>query len=231
MLRKFLITFTMTAILFGPAAAQEFNLEAGSLSVTGEATAHAPNTTAVVDFGVQSRAATPGEAVAMNNKMLTKAFKELKELEIDDADIQTSNINLSEWYDRDLERNNGFELSNIVRVQVQELDVLGDLLTQITDAGVNWIRFSHMAPAKDAINESDLRKKAAKNARKKAELYAESLSLDIVGILSVSEPGRTSYPAKMRSMAKIESDSMPVSGGESSVTSRVNVTYLVKLVE
>jgi uncharacterized protein YggE len=221
----------MAISVFGPATAQEFTLEAGSLSVYGEATAHAPNTTAVVNFGVKSRASTPGEALAMNNKTLTRAFKKLKELQIDDADIQTSNINLSEWFDHDIKRNNGFEVTNIVRVQVQELEVLGDLLTQVTDSGVNWIRFSHMAPAKDAIDKSDLRKEAAENARKKANLYAEALNLEIIGIISVSEPNEDNYPTQMSAMAKIESSSMPISGGDSSFKSGLNVTYFVKLAE
>jgi uncharacterized protein len=222
----------ISAALSVPALAQETVVKDGTLAVTGRSSVSVENTAAKVNFGVQVQAPTSAEAVSRNTRLLTDVFEAVAEHGIKPEDMQTSNISLHQINDRHTQHITGYRMNNRVSIHVSDIAKLGDILTAATDAGINRIDGVQMVPAKDAVDQNELRRLAAEDARAKATLYADSLGLEITGILSVAEQViHRPQPYQMDHMMAAKAESMPIAGGSSEAGSSLHVTYKVQLSE
>jgi len=69
------------------------------ISVTGEGKAYAKPDIAVISFGVHTEAIKSQDAVNQNNEKMNAVIKGIKELGVEDKDIQTTLYNLTPLYD------------------------------------------------------------------------------------------------------------------------------------
>lgn len=131
----------------------------------------------------------------------------------------------------------GWIASRTTAIEVTGLDVLGELVAELTAAGADVAGpFWQLDPVNAA--HSAARRAAASDARSRAEDYAHALGLDIAGIAWVAEPGLrlSSEPAGRafavaaageRARGAAAEDVIDVSPAEMTVTAAVEVGFTI----
>jgi len=198
------------------------------IAVEGKGTVTAVPDTASINTGVTNRANTAREALTANNKAMSSLFRQLSKAGIDEKDIRTRNFSVSPYYER-YERNKprliaGYQAANQVTVTVRDLKQLGRLLDSVVSAGsnrVNGVQFSVAEPEK-LLDQA--RRKAVKDAMRRAHLYADAAGAGLGKILQIQERG-TRYPQpRMMAAEALRSDkSVPVSRGTQTLSATVGI--------
>ena len=218
-----------TSAMAAPGMTCGAGAEVSRLSVTGEGMARIAPDMATVQLGVTTQGDSAKAAMDQNSDQQAAVVKALTDAGIDEAQIQTSGLNLNPLMKYDEDRAptvTGYQASNMVSVRVTDLARLGEVLDAIVSAGaneINGIEFSREDGA-DALD--DARKQAVADARRKAEVLAEAAGLTLGPVLSIrdsqSSGGR---PRPMMRMEAAMADSVPVQAGEMEMSSRVDIDY------
>ncbi len=203
-----------------------------SLSAYGET--RLPPDQATINLGVQTEAATAGEALRANATKMTAVIASLKRGGLTDRDIQTSNLSINPQYvyvENQPPRLTGYQVSNQVVITVRDLKSLGPAIDASVNAGANNAGGISLGLSDPSKAEDAARLDAVKTLNAKAELYARATGYRIVRLVTLSEGGGYTPPSPMPIMAmavKREAfDSTPVAGGELRVRIDVNAVYEV----
>lgn len=207
------------------------------MTINGEGFVMAKPDMASLSVGVIAQGKTAAEASEENTRRMATLFAALKELGIQDADIQTTNYYVGPRYALpDPARPGGesqivgYDVTNTVTVKVRDLKKLGAAIDRFVGVaqGANSLsglsfEFANPEPLMD-----EARKKAVGDAKRKAELYASAAGLTLGPIQAISEAGAyTPMPMFVRaemSMAKAAAD-VPISQGENRVSANVSITW------
>ena len=192
------------AALPSAAAAQQTTVVAAPLagtrldvSATGAAT-RVPDI-AVVSAGVVTRAQTATGALEQNGARMERVRQALKRAGIADRDIQTSNISLNPEY-RYVENQPpqlvGYTASNQLNVRFRDIRNTGKILDALVAEGANQINGPSLTIDKPEEALDEARTKALAAGRARAELYARSLGMRVVKLISVSESGGYAVPPR-----------------------------------
>lgn len=198
-----------------------------SIRVSGHAVVMAQPDQAEIDLGVVTEAKTAAMAAEQNARRLDKVLAELKKTLGPDASIKTLSYSLNPNYRYPKEGGKpeitGYIASNIVRVTLARLNGAGKAIDTAIQAGANTVhRLQYSLRDEHAAQASALREAAA-NARAKAGTLAESLSLTITKVLSVSESQSSPITPLRRDLALAEarSTATPVEPGTIEVRAEV----------
>lgn len=200
-----------------------------NLSAYGEVKA-APDM-ATITFGVQTEAATAQEAMRDNAAQMTRVVAALRRAGVAERDIQTSGLNLSAQYDyvqNEPPKLRGYQAVNRVTVVINDLTKVGTTADAVVAAGVNQIDGISFGLKDPTAAENQARQLAVRNLQAKAQLYAQSLNVQLSGIRNLTEGGGYSPPPPMppmfaaRAVSMDRAESTPVSAGE--LTVRIDIT-------
>ena len=163
---------------------------------------------AIISAGVVTKSTTATGAIADNAARMDRVRAALRRAGIADKDIQTSSINLNPDYR--YENNQapvltGYQASNNVSVKFRDIRNSGKILDALVAEGANQINGPSLTIAQPDAAYDEARTKALAAGRARAELYARSLGMRVVKLLSVSEAaGYSRGPVPMAMMAKAE---------------------------
>jgi hypothetical protein len=164
------------------------------IDATGEVT-RIPDV-AIISAGVVSRSATATGAIQDTADRMSRVLAALKRSGVEDRDIQTSNVSLNPEY-RYVENQPpqlvGYSASNNVTVRFRDIRNSGKILDALVGQGANQINGPTLTVDKPEGALDEARAKAIAAGRARAELYARSLGLRVVRVVSVNESGG-SYP-------------------------------------
>ena len=188
------------AALPSAAAAQQSTINqtiAGTrldVNATGEVT-RVPDV-AIISAGVVSRSTTATGALQDTANRMSRVLAALKRAGIEDRDIQTSNVSLNPEY-RYVENQPpqlvGYTASNTVTVRFRDVRNSGKIVDALVAQGSNQVNGPTLSVDKPESALDEARNKAIAIGRARAELYARSLGLRVVRVVSVNESG-ASYP-------------------------------------
>jgi uncharacterized protein YggE len=220
----------VVALFTRPAFAQQTG--AGSpirqVSVTGSGEVFGTPDTATVQIGVENEAPTAQDALAQNNAQAQALIAKLKELGIDEKDIQTSNFSVGAVYGPDSRSVTGYRVSNMVTVTIRALAKAGTLLDETVKVGANSIYGISFSVSDPAALLSQARDKALADAKVRAEQLAKGAGATVGQVLAISENGAMPVPMMRTSGMADAASSVPVQGGQQSFTMQVQVTYELK---
>ena len=224
-----------TAALPSAAGAQQSTINqtiAGTrldINATGEVT-RVPDV-AIISAGVASRSATAAAALQDTADRMSRVLAALRRAGIDDRDIQTSNVNLNPEY-RYVENQPpqlvGYSASNNVTVRFRDIRNSGKILDALVAQGANQINGPTLTVDKPEGALDEARAKAIAMGRARAELYARSLGLRVVRIVSVNESS-SSYPVPppmpMYARAEMAQAKTPIEPGEQKLQVNLTMTF------
>jgi uncharacterized protein YggE len=168
------------------------------ISATGEVS-RVPDV-AIISAGVVTKAATATAAIQDNANRMERIRAALKRAGIADRDIQTSSINLNPDY-RYAEGKapvlTGYQASNTLSIRFRDIRNSGEILDALVAEGANQINGPTLTIDKPEAALDEARAKALTVGRARAELYARSLGMRVVRLVSVSESGGYSAPPPM----------------------------------
>lgn len=221
------VALAVGLIAGGPAPAQDITDR--RIVVTGTAEVSAAPDVARLTLGVETRAATAGAALAENAAAMRALFAALDGLGIAPEDRQTVRLDLSPVYaDRSDGRDapleiSGYRADNLVAVTLREISALGIAIDAVAASGANridGIGFEISDP--DPLVEV-ARGDAVREARARAELYAEAAGVTLGPVLSITERG-DAVPRPMMARAEAMSD-MPIAEGRLTLGASVEVVF------
>ena len=209
------------------------------ISVSGTGEVQSAPDVAFVDAGVTTSGATAADALSANTKAMSQLIDTLKAANIEARDIQTSNFSVNPNYVYSDERDAngytkppkivGYQVSNTVTVRVRDLAALGSILDKAVSVGANTVNNIAFSVADPAELYDQARKEAFKDARAKADLYAEAAGVSLARILNISEQQNYNPPPRpyaMKAMAQADAAApVPVQAGELSFSVDVSVTW------
>lgn len=198
------------------------------VSATGEVT-RVPDL-AIISAGVVTRSSTATGAIQDAANRMERVRAELKRAGIDDRDIQTSNVSLNPEYRYE---NNlppklvGYNASNTVNVRFRDIRNAGKILDALVREGANQINGPNLTIEQPQAALDEARTRAVAFGRARAELYARSLGLRVVRVVSVSESGGYSVPPPMPVMmeARAQAADTKIDPGEQKLQVTLAMTF------
>lgn len=201
-----------------------------NITMTGRASVGATPDRVEINLGVTSKAETARDALTLNNANMNNVLKTLTGEGVEEKFIQTSNFSIQPDYEhfRDgrAPRVRGYNVSNTVRIQLQDTEKLGPLLDKVVSSGSNQINGIRFYVSKEDELKDEARKSAVTVAKRKAALYAEAAGVELGKVVTITESSHGGgHPIPMaRTLAK-EANSVPISGGEQQLSVSVTITW------
>jgi uncharacterized protein YggE len=219
----------ITALAAWPARAQT----APSIIVEGRGEAQGKPDLATVTLGILTQGKTSAEAMEANAKIAATLLSQLRERGVADRDLMTIGLNLTPDYVQDKDRTGapkiaGYRASNRLSVRLRDLTKIGAVLDLATAAGVNDISGPIFGVADPQALQDEARKKAAADARRVAELYAQSLGVKLGAIREISDntmPRALPEPRMLRGAPAALAAAPPIESGELTAQASVTVTF------
>ncbi len=116
------------------------------ISVTGTATSSVEPDLLVIQFGVETQEKTAKQAFESNSQMMNSMVDAITAVGITEDELSTSRMNISPVYDYYNEPNGkrtqeliGYRVSNILKVETNQLDSAADIIDSAVSAGANRI--------------------------------------------------------------------------------------------
>lgn len=203
-----------------------------SIMVEGVASRDVAPDMAVVTLGVTTDRPKAQDASRENGRTVSGLIEEIAATGVPATDVTTVRATLSPLYDApkngDTPRLRGFRATNTVEIRLRKLETAGDVAGRLVDLGANELQGIDLAVSDPEPILDDLRAAAARNARHRAELYADALGVKLgpvmliqpeAGAMPMERAFKTAMPAPMAAT------SVPVAAGTQKLEARVSVTF------
>ena len=235
------ISTTTLAALFAiglsgaSAAAQEARAPERTVTMSGQSEVSMAPDQAWVTVGIEQRAQKPQEAQRMAAEVMNRVRAQLTALGIPEAAIQTVSFNMNaDWdYSNDQRKLRGYVVTNMLRVRVDDITKVADVLDRSIASGGNAIHGVRW-DLKDRVKvERDALRQAVEDARLRAEVAVAAAGGKLGVVSNISEQ-RFDYQPKM-DMAMMRgapqaaaAPDTPISPGEIDVRASVTVAFRIE---
>jgi hypothetical protein len=208
-----------------------------TISVSGSGKVYVVPDIAYVTIGVHTEGKDAAKAVADNNTTSTAVKEAIKELGVEDKDIQT--VNFSIYPQQQFDQNGRptgditYMVDNMIMVTVRDLAKIGDILDAAVTAGANTVSGIQFSVADKSKAESEARKLAVENAEQQAQELAQAAGVNLGPVQIISSIGGVvPVPVYEKGLggggAPAAAPSVPVSPGQMVVQIDVQMVYEIK---
>ena len=237
MSRATLLAAALVALLAAsaaPAVAQD-----GRIRVIGRGVVETSPDFVTVRVGVASRAPSPTAALDQNSAPARKIIDFAKKFGINERDMQTDAVNLSQTFKTVRDPNggtrqepDGYAASNDVRVKLDDLLRLGTFMRQVLDQGatnIGSVQFGLANPDKAA---DEARLKAVEDAFRQAQALADAAKVKLGKVQDIVSPPRSEYRAGSSAMdmpvRRMRGASVPLEAGTLQVSAEVEIVWAIE---
>lgn len=214
------------------------------ITVSGEGKVYAKPDVALVSLGVTSQASTVADVTKTGTDEMNAVIAAVKDLKIDEKDIQTTNYNLTPVYEdtvnqimpmypvRTGTKLTGYKLEQDVQVKIRDFTKIGDVLSKSTAAGANQIGDLQFTIDNPEQFREQARAQAIAQAKTNAQNLAKESGIGLGKIINVYEG--YNYSPMMSDSAKMgggvaESAPVPtIQPGQQEIDVSINITYQVR---
>jgi uncharacterized protein YggE len=206
-----------------------------TVAVNGHGEVYVIPDVAYVNIGVQNTASTVTAVLNQNTDQAQGIRTALKNLAVEDVDIQTSGFSIYPMpqYDQ-----NGkitetlYQASNTVFVTVRDLSKLGQILDAVVRNGANTVNSISFDVLNKTAALSEARAKAVADAKTQAQELADATGAKIgdvqyINVYSTSAPTPV-YEGKGGGGGAMMSASVPMATGQLIISVDVSVTWALK---
>ncbi len=161
-----------------------------TIVVEGQGKVTAKPDIAITTMGMVSEGDTVLEAQKANTLVMNKLMVSLKELGIEEEDLQTSSYNIYPRYnysEEDGRELSGYEVRQSVKVKIRNLEKANQILALAGKVGVNSVSGLDFTIDDKDVYKAEARAKALEKAAEKALALSNALGVKVVGIVSYDE--------------------------------------------
>lgn len=196
------------------------------ISVSGEGEATVAPDMAVVAMAVSAKGRELAPTRDDVNARTSAVLARFRELGVAEADLQAPDVEIHPEYDyrRDAQRLVGYRVTRSMTARVRSLDVLGDVLDGISEAGANEVRGATMAASDPSAAHHAALASAVAAARASAEAIAAAAGVGLGEVIRVEEGEPMELPQpRMRMAAMAEAGGIPTEVAAGDLTVRRSV--------
>ena len=207
-------------------------------SVSGSAVVYAKADIANISVGLKTEVKkTAAEATLENSKTMNKILEAVRDLEIEDKDIKTTNYNLRpvyNWTESRGQELKGYEVSQNVTLKIRNLESIGAIIERTTELGANQVGDINFTIDDEFELKNEAREMAIEKAKEKAGLIASQAGLKLGKLKGVSEtsysPIIPTYSNAMKEMAfdSVAGGAPSIEVGQNEIRAEVTLIYEVK---
>ncbi len=204
------------------------------ISVDGTAEAEATPDTATITLGVMTHDSDAAKAQTENARLSSAVNQAVRSLGIDAKDISTTNYYFSPTYrtdDKHQQEISGYTVKNTVVVKMHDLKLTGRVIDLALKSGANEVHSLQFSTSDTSAVRRDALRRAAADARAKADILASALGHRVIGISSVSESSSINMPRSYGSamlMAKAANDAATtIEPGTLTMSANVHVDFII----
>jgi uncharacterized protein len=209
------------------------------LSVGGRGEISVRPDRATVVLGAVAQAEQASDAQRQVNVIMQRAFQQIRTLEIPEEQISTVGLTLEPVYSRPAPRGDqhheprivGFRARNSIRIQIEDLALIGRALDLGIAAGANELQGVHFELRDDRRARQEALRRAVQDARLKAEAIAEAMGVRLDMVLEIAEADvgfRPPEPVFEAASMRMAMDAgTPVQPGQVRIEGRVVVRYRI----
>ena len=210
---------------------------ANQITVSGEGKIYAKPDVAIVNLGVTTTGTTVAEVTKSNTDKMNTVIEAVKNLKIDEKDIQTTNYSLTPLYNWTEKTGNvfqGYTLDQNIQVKIRDFTKIGDVLSSATTSGANLagnLQFTIDNPEKF---KEQARADAIKQAKGNAQNLAKESGVSLGKLINVYE-NNNSYPMAYDSLKSMSGGAAPmgvtapvIQPGQQEIDVTINLTYQVR---
>ena len=211
-----------------------------SLSLSGHGEVVAKPDIAIVQLGVEKQAPEARQALRAASEAMAAVFAVLKDRwNVAEKDMMTSGFSVTPQYvypKKSYGRKEGPKLvgsrvSEMLTVRVRDMEALGGMLDDMVRSGSNRINGITFAIDDPQPLRDEARRRAVRDALRKARLYAEEAGFILGPVLNMSERGvhvpRPVMADGIRAMTA-KAVPVPVAAGERTVSADVSITWEIR---
>lgn len=161
------------------------------MTFTGRGTISSLPDLAIIETGVVTEDLEARTALTENNKAFSRVLRVLDRAGVADRDIQTSDFNIAEQFERlrfGRQGNfTGYRVTNEIEVQLRNISDVGSILDSLVSAGSNSVKKVSYTIEDPAPILRQARIAAVKDVLKIANIYAEATDVELGDITSIRE--------------------------------------------
>jgi uncharacterized protein YggE len=207
-----------------------------TITVRGEGMTMALPDQVRLSVSVNTQGQTASAAMRSASGKTAEILALLKSMGVDERNIQTSRVNVSPTYDYSKQIQPppiiGYNSSNEFSVLFKGklMDKVGEFMDKAVAAGASNFGGLHYETSTQRELERDALKRAADDAKARAEVLAKQLGASLGQVMTISESVSQGgpVPVLMRSAAMDASSAAPVMQGELSLQAEVTVVFELK---
>ncbi len=205
-------------------------LAQASITVTGTGKVKYVPDIVYVSLGASSDGKSAAEAWKKNAEIVQKIFARLRELGVDEKDLQTTSVTLNPkyFYPKDEPpRLLGYVATYNLKVTVRKIKEVGKVLDGAAESGANQQVGIQFASSDVEKLMDQARLAAVRDARKKAEMLTQGAGASLGLLRSITEGSHTPWRHYELAMPKSGrlSDALPIAAGEQELSVSVTLTY------
>lgn len=231
------VALSLAACERAPADPRGVDRDETLLTVTASGRADSRPDEARLQLGVQSDAASAGEASRLNREKMDAVTAALAKLGVKPDDLQTQNLSLSR-INYGAERGR-FRAYNTVEVTMRDMNKVGEAVTAVTEAGANVMSGPNLRVSDREAASRSAYAAAYRAARSRAEAYAGAAGLKIARVLAIRDGGESNFIAMDSSAVALEQAApmrvstpapppAPFSPGQNTTEVNVRVDFALK---
>jgi hypothetical protein len=228
------ITLTVLLAFFAfMVQAQDNSKITPQISVSGQGIVKVTSDQASIQFSVQTKGSNAADIKRQNDVAVDKALAFIKKLKLPKEDVLTKQVSLNPSYDYN-QKKQSFVALQTIEIELKDLSKYEELMIGLVNAGVNQIDKVAFKSSKIKELETEARKLAIQDAKKKANDYVSVLAGQKVGkalTITDNSNGYNPQPQVFSSMSmKMEDNSNQetLAVGEMDVQINVSVTFALE---
>lgn len=205
------------------------------ITIDGQGKVIAKPDIAVTTMGMISEAKTVAEAQAKNTAVMNKLISKLKELGVEEKDIQTTNYYIYPQYNYTESRAQeltGYQVSQSVTIKIRDLAKANNVLGLAGEVGTNSVSGLQFTIDDDEVYKAHAREEALKKVAEKAVALSKSLGVQLGSIVSYTEYSGNgnfvSYESYKGMGIGGGAPTPQVESGSMDVVMNVNVTFEIR---
>lgn len=211
------------------------NFPANTVSVSGEGKVFIKPDVTKINVGVVKTNKDFVVAQREATEIINKTINFLKSNEIEEKDIKTTNYKIITQYDyiKGKQEFRGYEVSQNLEIKIRKLDAVGNILSSVTQSGVNMIGSLRFEVDDIEKAKEEARTEAIAEAKTKAKTLSKQLGVRLKKIVSFYESDG-GFPGPIYSLeafgkgGDFSAPAPSVPAGENEVKVNVSITYEIR---
>jgi len=200
------------------------------INVSGEGKISVTPDQALISVSVETKGTQAADVKKQNDQTVEKVLQAIKKYKLPKEDVITKRVSLNPQFDYQKKKYN-YNATQTIQILLKDLSVYDALMESLVDAGINRISGVEFKSSKIEEHKAEARKKAMRDAKKKAEDYVSVLNQKVGPAINIADnsqiyfPQPVMYEMKMASTADAAMPRETLAVGEIEITANVNVSF------